>query len=454
MAAPSINPPASADGTSPTDHDQPWPSRPTAYYALTVIVLATLMNFMDATVFGMMVERIKHDFALNDEQLGWLLGPANVIFYVFVGIPLARLVDIYPRKIILACGIFLTSSLTMAGGLVQGFKGLFATRMLTGAGGSAHAPGSYSLLSDFFPPDKLPRAIGVLQLGFIGGTTLGVFIGGQLLGMVADWEPVQWAGLTIYNWQWVLMMVGAPGLLVAVLLMFMREPPRRGVMNPGQSIPVSEVAQELWARKAVYLPLFIGLAFSALESQGLGAWRVPLLIRSYGWDEVKIGNWSAPLMLASQLTGVFVGTATTEWLAKRHKDAHVRTTTIMFSCAVPCAVSAPLMPNGELCLILYSLASLFGIASAVPQNAAIQRITPNQMRGQVTAIYLFMFIFFGAMGSLVIGTVTQRIIGSADELWKAMALTAAVLMPLAAFSISRGIRPYREEIERIEAADA
>lgn len=431
-----------------------WPSRPAAYYGLAVIVLATMLNFFDGTVFFMMVERIRVDFQLSDVQLGWLLGPANIIFYVLVGIPLARLVDIYPRKFVLAAGLLLTSGLTALGGIVQGFKGLFATRMLAGAGGSAHAPGAYSLLADFFPPDRLPRAIAVLQLGFIGGTTLGAYIGGQLLGMVANWEPAEWRGLTIYGWQWVLIMVGAPGLLIVAALLFMREPPRQGISGEMKSLPVRAVAHEIWQRKRVYLPLFIGLAFSALESQGLAAWRVPLMVRSHGWDEEQIGNWTAPLLLVTQLAGLYLGTMTTEWLGRKHKDAHVRTTTLMFSAAVPCAVLAPLVPWGELTLVLYSLGGMFGIASAVPQNAAIQRITPNRMRGQVTAIYLFMFIFFGAMGSLLIGTVTQRVLGDPQELWKAMALTAAVLMPLAAFTISRGIRPYREEILRLESLEA
>ena len=430
--------------------ERQWPSRTAAYYGLTIIVLATMLNFFDGTVFMMMIERIKHDFHLSDEQLGWLLGPANIIFYVLVGIPLARLVDMYPRKLVLAAGLFLTSSLTALGGIVQGFKSLFATRTLTGAGGSAHAPGSYSLLADFFPPDRLPRAIAVLQLGFIGGTTLGAFVGGQLLGMVAGWEPTRWMGLTIYGWQWVLIMVGAPGFLIVAGLLLMREPPRHDMVAGGKALPIRDVAHEIWQRKRVYLPLFIGLAFSALEAQGLGAWRVPLMVRTHGWTEAQIGNWSAPLMLVSSLAGVWLGTATTEWLGKKHKDAHVRTTTLMFSAAVPCAVLAPLMPNGGLTLILYALSGMFGLGSAVPQNAAIQRITPNQMRGQVTAIYLFMFIFFGAMGSLLIATVNQRLMTSADDLWKTMTLTAAVLMPAAAFAISRGIRPYREEIERLE----
>jgi MFS family permease len=431
-----------------------WPSRPVAYYGLFVIVMATMLNFFDGTVFFMMVERIKTDFTLTDEQVGLLLGPANIVFYVLVGIPLARLVDIYPRKYVLAAGLFLTSGLTALGGLVQGFKSLFATRMFAGAGGSAHAPGSYSLLADFFPPKILPRAIAVLQLGFILGTTLGAYIGGRLLGMVADWEPTQWMGLTIYGWQWVLIMVGAPGLVIVAGLLVMREPPRQGLTGEARALPIKEVVHEIWLRKSVYLPLFIGLAFSALESQGLAAWRVPLMIRSYGWDEAQIGTWLAPLLLVTQLAGLYLGTATTEWLGKKYKDAHVRTTTIMFSLAVPCSVLAPLMPRGELALILYALGGMFGIGSAVPQNAAIQRITPNRMRGQVTAIYLFMFIFFGAMGSLVIGTVNQRLFGEPSDLWKAMALTAAVLMPLAAFTISRGVRPYRKEIERLEKIEA
>jgi MFS family permease len=103
------------------------------------------------------------------------------------------------------------------------------------------------------------------------------------------------------------------------------------------------------------------------------------------------------------------------------------------------AVIAPLMPNGMLCLLMYALSGMFGIASAIPQNAAIQRITPNEMRGQVTAVYLFLFIYFGAMGSLMIGTINQRVMGDESQLWKTMALTAAVLMPLAAISVSFGL---------------
>jgi MFS family permease len=437
---------------SPAPGLQPWPSNRAAYYALAVIILATMLNFFDAGVFGIMAQRIKVDFHLTDEQLGFLIGPANVVFYVLVGIPMARLVDIYPRKIVLACGIAAIGGITALGGLAQNFTQLFSSRMLVGAGGSAHAPGAYSMLADLFPPARLPRAIGFLQFGFIGGSALGIFLGGHLVYWAAHWPVSQWLGFTLHGWQWILMMVGAPGLLIAALLLLAKEPPRRGAAQE-KSPPITAVAREIWSRKAIYLPLFIGLAFSATQAIGMQAWRAPFLIRTYGWDEARIGNWLGFTFLAASLVGAVLGTLLVEALSKRYKDANVRAATILFAAAAPFEIIAPLMPSGGLSLVCLGVTTMCGLASAVPQNSAIQRITPNRMRGQITAIYLFMFIVFGALGSQLIGSITQRVFHSDADLWKTIVLTASILMPLAAFAISRGIKPYGREVERLETLE-
>jgi MFS family permease len=156
----------------------------------------------------------------------------------------------------------------------------------------------------------------------------------------------------------------------------------------------------------------------------------------------------------SWLVGAFVGTVFTEWLAKRYKDANVRAATICFALIVPFEVAAPFMPTGELALLCAAAGGAFGLASAVPQNAAIQRITPNEMRGRVTAIYLFVFIVFGAIGGQLIGSVTQRVFHNDADLWKSIVLTASILLPLAAFTISRGIKPYGREVVRLEQLEA
>jgi len=433
---------------------QPWPSRAAAYYGLTVIILATMLNFFDAQLFSMLGQRIKIDFGLTDDQLGFLIGPANILFYVLVGIPLARLVDIYPRKIVLACGIALTSTMTAVGGLAQSFTHLFCSRMFVGAGGSAHAPGSYSMLADYFPPAKLPRAIGFLQLGFIGGNALGLFLGGMLVTLAASWPVVHWMGLQTHGWQWILMLVGVPGLTIAGLLLLAREPARRGSVGQGKALPARAVLHEIAARRRIYLPMFIGLALSAAQNLGLQAWRTPFMIRTYGWNEGQIGRWMGLMFLVSSLIGAAFGTVFVEWLSKRYKDANLRAATLLFAIAGPFEIIAPLMPSAGLSMLCLAGAGVCGLASAVPQNAAIQRITPNELRGQVTAVYLFMFIAFGALGSQMIGSVNQHVFHLESDLWKSLVLTASITMPLAAIIMALGMKPYGREVARLEALES
>ncbi len=162
-------------------------------------------------------------------------------------------------------------------------------------------------------------------------------------------------GLTIHGWQWILMMVGAPGLVISGLLLLAREPARRGAAAYRERLPVFAVLREIKARGAIYLPLFIGLAFSATESIGVQAWRAPFLIRTYGWNEARIGHWMGLMFLVSSLLGAAFGTLFVEWLSKRYKDANVRASTILFALAAPFSIIAPLMPTGVLSLLCLGL---------------------------------------------------------------------------------------------------
>ncbi|MGE5721538.1 MAG: MFS transporter [Sphingomonadales bacterium] len=435
----------------PAASAQPWPRPAVAWYALSLFVLATMMNFMDRGVFTLMIEMIKKDFQLTDVQLGLLLGPAGVLFYLLVGIPLARLVDIYPRNIILAAGLVITNGITALGGIVQNYGQLFGSRMMVGVGGSAHAPGVYSMMADYFPPKRLPRAIAVLQAGFILGTGLASILGGIMLGYVADWQPTRIGPLLIHNWQWVLMSVGIPGLIIAIFIFALREPPRRGKISTGGAMPIREVFREIWRRRSVYFPLFAGLALTSIEAQGIQEWRAPFMTRTYGWTPAQIGAWGGAVVFIAMPIGVVFGTWLTERIGRRHKDAPIRVTAIVFAMCAPFMIAAPWMPTGELAIICTAMSGVFGIAAAVPQNTAIQTVTPNEMRGQVTAVYLFMFTVFGALGSFVIALVTKYIVGDEQKLWLSITMTAAVVMPLAVLAITRAIKPYREEIERLEA---
>jgi MFS family permease len=207
------------------------------------------------------------------------------------------------------------------------------------------------------------------------------------------------------------------------------------------------------AKPKVYYPLFAGLALSAIESFGMQFWRTPFMMRTYGWNEMEIGAAMSSIVLVSSLIGLVLGGVLVEWLAKKYKDANVRAAAICFTGLTISWIAVPLMPTAWTSLIAMGFAGVFGLAGAVPQNAAIQRVAPNDMRGQVTAFYLFMFTFFGQMGSFVIGRVQDIFIGVDKDLWKALLIVAVTLLPLATFFMWRAIKPYRDEVERLDALE-
>jgi MFS family permease len=461
---------AGAPTLAPTEQQptaaRAWPSSASAYWALFVIVLATFLTFFDAVTFGMMAEQIKKDLGLTDAQLGFLAGPASIICYFFVGIPLARLADIYPRKYVLAGGAAIVGVIISLGGLAQTFTQFILSRVFLAAGGSAHAPASYSLLADAFPPKKLTRAFALLQFGFIGGTTIGPLVGGTLVVMSAGWGTSEFLGLRIFGWQWILLVLGMPSLLVGALFLTIKEPPRLApsadaILPPrnagvGRSIITFmgwDAAKAIHANGRVYYPMFGALALSAVEVFGLQFWRVPFMIRTFGWNAQEIGAALSLTILIGSFTGLLLGGIFVEWLAKRYKDANVRAACIIFGGTTISTIIALLMPTGWGSMIAFGFAAMFGIAGAVPQNAAIQRVAPNAMRGQVTAFYLFMFTFFGAMGSFFIGLVSQYIVVDPQKIGLSLLITASTLLPLATFLMYKAIRPYREEVERLDALE-
>jgi MFS family permease len=282
--------------------------------------------------------------------------------------------------------------------------------------------------------------------------------------MTATWEPSYVLGLRIFGWQWILIWIAMPAFVASLLFLTVKEPQRQAPVADVEQPPEDasfwrkvgtfigwDAGKAIYANKIVYFPLFAALALSALESFGLAFWRIPFMIRTFGWNEAEIGAALGVTILVGSLVGLALGGTVVELLSKRYKDANVRAAFIFFCGNTVCILTALLAPTGWTSMIAFGFSFMFSLAGAVPQNAAIQRVAPNSMRGQVTAFYLFMFTFFGAMGSFVIGLVSQYIIGDPDKLRETLVLTAGVLMPLACLLMFRAMKPYRGEVERLEA---
>jgi MFS family permease len=198
--------------------------RPYAYYALIVLTLSSILNFADRQILSILAQSVKADLALTDAQLGFLLGTSFAVFYAVVGIAMGRIADAVPRTRLMGGGLALWSLMTALGGLVTNYAGLAATRIGVGVGESTANPCSHSLLTQYFPARRRAAALSVYLSGaFIGGAAA-LLVGGL---MVQHWGDVcRGAACGLAGWQAALMLVGLPGVPLAVLVLTLREPAR------------------------------------------------------------------------------------------------------------------------------------------------------------------------------------------------------------------------------------
>ena len=161
--------------------DQPWPSSGKAWYAVGILVIAFIFSFVDRIIIALLVEPIKRDLGVSDFGIGMLQGLAFAVFYALVGIPIGRWADRRSRRWIIGVGIFLRSVMTATCGLARNFWHLFLARVGVGVGQAALSPAAYSMIADYFPKEKLGRALGVYQAGAFVGAGIAFLVGGLVI---------------------------------------------------------------------------------------------------------------------------------------------------------------------------------------------------------------------------------------------------------------------------------
>jgi MFS family permease len=432
----------------------PWPSPARAWYAVGIFALALTINFLDRGILNLLIEPVKRDLHLTDVQISYLVGVAFVLFYVILGLPIARLVDSRSRRVIIGTGILIWSVMTAICGLAQNFWQLFVGRVGVGVGEACNGPSTYSMLADLFPHEKLPRAISVLNFGFVTGNALASLAGGAVIHFVSTLPPVSLPRIgALHPWQLTFIFVAIPGLIVASLFATVLEPARRGLVGQARSIPVREVVRFLIDNRRTYGPMFLGLACNSVVFFGIQTWTPAFFTRRYGWTSSQIGVIFGLVLLIVAPIGLMCGSFLAERFARQGRaDANLLVTLIAFALAVPASILFPLMPTPQLSIAMLGVLFFVAMLSPGPQNAALQIITPNRMRGQVTALYLFIFnaIGFGT-GATVVAFVTDHILRNEALVGYSMVTVGAVLGPISVACIWAGLEPYAANVVRARA---
>jgi MFS family permease len=356
-------------------------------YVLAALTLSYVFNYLDRYVLTILVEPIKAELGVSDAWMGFLIGPAFAVFYTGLGVPVARLADRTVRRSIVAAGFAIWSAFTVLSGFARGALELTLARIGVGVGEAAGAAPSHSLISDYFPPQRRARALAVFQLGVYLGQFLGLAVGGLLVAPL--------------GWRWTFVVVGAPGLALALVLrLTVREPPRGAfdaAPRPAGGARAGEVFRTLWALRS-FRWLAIGAGLASFAGTGFGFWIPTLFVRVHGLSYAEVGTTFGLISPGSAALGSLLAGALADRLGRRDARAWLLVPAASVALSLPFLCAICLWPSAWGAMALAVPSGILGGGWAPPCYAAVQNLAPPHMRALAASI-LILFITLLGMGA-------------------------------------------------------
>jgi len=393
--------------------------------AMVMILLVQVLNYADRFVFSVLIDPIKAEFGLSDFMIGLLVGPAFALLYATLGIPVARLADVGNRRTIIAVSLAIWSTMTalcgMAGNLVQ----IFLFRMGVGIGEAGATPPSHSLIGSYYAPHQRSFALAFFSLGAAIGSMLALYGGGYL----AD----------TYGWRWTLIIMGAPGIILAIACRWLLVEPRTETKLPPMGEIVSDgitLAKKLFQKKS-YLHISIGFTLYAFIYFGAGMWDAAFFSRTFDMPLQDVGRALGLAMLVSGVFGVLFGGWIGTLLAKRNMSWMTRFAAFTVLLAFPFGLGKYLIDDFMIAIICTALANMCVSGFAAPFYATVHAITGEKDRAMAIAILLFILNLVGmGAGPVITGGLSDilKIFVGEESLRYSLAVVMLVI-PWTAFHL-------------------
>jgi predicted MFS family arabinose efflux permease len=370
-------------------------ANPYSRYVMGVLFLVYVVSYIDRQLMAVLLDPIKQEFGASDAQMGLLTGIAFAIFYSVFGLPIARLADRSSRRTVIAVCVVAWSLMTAATGWTRSYSQILLARIGVGVGEAGGGAPAHSLLSDVFPPDQRGRALALLS----GGGAIGIMLGLWLGGVLGD----------RYGWRVAFMLLGLPGIAVAVLVLATVREPQRGRFDPAaatESEPMLATLAYLWQRRA-YVYMTLAATLHVFAGFGASTWHPSFLRRVHGLTGSEIGFWMGPITQSA----AFVGGVCSGWLSDRlgRRDARWYMWVPLIASLVTLPFSYGFLLAGSFPLALSFMlpAAFLGNSYAGVTFAMAQSIAKPRMRATAAAIVLFVMNVGGlGMGPTIFGAMS------------------------------------------------
>ena len=392
-----------------------------SWFALGLLFVVALFNYLDRTVLSIMQVALKRDLRLTDTELGTLTGLAFALFYTTLALPIARLADRVARKYVLVAALTIWTLMTAASGLATGYLTLLVCRVGVAVGEAGCVPATHSMIADLFPPRRRSLAMAVWGLALPLGFMLGFAFGGKLT--------------VALGWRRAFEVVGLSGLALApVMLLFLKEPPRGqhealATQAPGQRRSVGEAVRLLWRIRA-FRYLVIGEALQSWAQYGMVSWNAPFYSRVHAMPLAELATWLALITGLGGAAGTFLGGALAARLAARDVRWYMRVPAIAALTTAPFALIQYLVGDARLSLAAAIVPAAMVNVYMAPGNAVSQTLAPPDMRAFTSAVFVLVVNLVGlGLGPTSVGLLSDLLaahFGLGDQALRYALLSVAI----------------------------
>ena len=383
-----------------------------------MLTLVYVFNFVDRQLIVILQESIKKELELSDTQLGLLSGFTFAIFYVTLGIPIARFADRSNRRNTVTVSLALWSIMTTLSGLARNFFQLLLARIGVGVGEAGGSPPAHAMISDYFPPEKRSTALSIYSTGIYFGLLTGFLMGGYLNQHL--------------GWRTAFFIVGIPGVIFSFLFYASVKEPRKGATDVNKiaasSLSVGKVLKHLYSTHTfVYLALATGLHVFCIY--GLLNWAPSFLARLHGMKNSEIGALLGPIFGFGGAMGSFAGGFFTDQFGKRDKRWYLKLPAYAVILSALSAAGALFLQNTTLSLIFWGCCAFLQSTYLGPSIAVAHSLVPASMRSLTSAVLFLVLNLIGlGLGPLAVGIISDQLtpgLGNESLRW-AMSITILV----------------------------
>ncbi|MFW6092548.1 MAG: spinster family MFS transporter [Pseudomonadota bacterium] len=414
-------------------------SEATRRYALSVLVVVYTFNFIDRQILSILLEPIRVDLGLSDTQLGLLTGFAFAAFYATLGIPIARYADRSNRRNLIALALTIWSGMTAVSGLAQNFWHLLLARIGVGVGEAGCSPPAHSMIADYYPAERRSTALGIYSLGIPVGILFGFIAGG-------------WIN-EFFGWRMAFLVVGLPGLLLALVVRLTLREPDRG-MSEGRVVSsdqpgMMETFSYLWQKRS-FRHLALGGALTAFVGYGVVTWIPAFLIRSHGMQTGEVGTWLGIILGIPGGIGIALGGYLADRFGAKDTRWFLWVVSVALLAGMPFAIGVYLAPGPYWALLLLVLPVALGNFYQASTFAQTQGLVTLRMRSVAAAVLLFILNIIGlGLGPQVTGVLSDALRPQfGDESLRWSLLICSLINAWAAFHYYLAGKYLKADLER------